>query len=1308
MKTYFTTIFYILLIQISFAQFRTIKFEHISLEQGLSQSSIYSIIQDNRGFLWFGTGEGLNRYDGNHFAVYKMNILDSNSISENWITSIVQDKESYIWIGTDGGGLNKYDQKTEQFTSYLFSKKNPFSISGNSVRCIFEDSKGFLWVGTDKGLNKFDKTKGTFTRFFHDKLNSGSISNDVINCIFESTNGELWIGTNEGGLCKFDAASNSFTHFTNKPSDLKSLAGNSVWSIREEKNTPYLWIATFSGLEKFNRNTGECIHFKNNPLNPSSICSNEIQTLLIDKESNLWIGTAGGGLSILYAQNKEKGIFNNYLHNPNDLTTLSQNQISSIIQDNSGVIWIGTKGGGINKYQRDYFNHYKKMTSNDYAFHNSIWSILEDNNGALWLGYENELYCFDKGFHFTEKYKTFSNHASNANENSYVRFSALAEDKYGRIWVGTIGGGLSIFDKALGKKQTFLNNKKDNNSLVNNNIRVIYADSKGIIWIGTANGLSRLEYIPTKEPKFTNFKNDTSNLSSLSNSRINSIFEDHEGTIWIGTSGGGLNRIMVDKNDPENPAKYSFKQYKTNKSDINSISDVFIMSFCEDSDGNLWIGTYNGGLNLMNRKSETFKSYRVEDGLPNNVIYGILPDKQGYLWLSTNSGLSRFSPKTKKFKNFDQKDGLQSNEFNRGAHFKSKNGTLYFAGINGLNSFLPENIKDNPIKPQVVITNFKLFNKVITPGLHSPLSVSVIETNEITLTHEQYIFTFDFAALSYISQHKNLYAYKMEGLDNEWIYTDGKNKSATYTDLRGGTYTFHVKASNNDGLWNETGRSIVITILPPFWETWWFRLLLGFFILGAITIAYIFRINRIKKQKLVLEKLVKERTAEVEQQKEELKVQAEQLQLSNNELEKLSIVASETNNAVSIFDEKGNLEWFNFGYTRMFGFTFEEFKKIDSANIFDKHPALKEKLELSISNNEIISYQIYTPTKNGQKIWIQTTLTPITEAMGTIRKIIAIDSDITSLKQAESEILQQNEEISAQKNALEEQNEKIHAYNEKISGSIRYAKTIQQAILPEIEHLRNFFECFLIFRPKDIVSGDFHWFSALNSKFENIDIFNLKDESTGKNINISDLKYIFLAAVDCTGHGIPGAFMSLIGYTLLNEIISIKKIYEPDQILNQLNLDIRAALRQENTENRDGMDICFCRLENMTSESADILYCGAKRPLFIVRNNSEVVEILPATRKSIGGIYAFKNIVDFANYRTTLYKNDTIFLTSDGVIDQNNLERKRFGTARFLNTISQNKYETMQEQKKLLEMALNQFQQNDEQRDDITVLAIKI
>jgi DNA-binding NtrC family response regulator/ligand-binding sensor domain-containing protein len=874
------------------AQPNDMRFEHISVEQGLSQNIINCMLQDHKGFMWFGTMDGLIKYDGYSFIVYKHEALNPNSLSDNLVWSILESHDgerATLWIGTSGG-LNKFDRENEQFTHFVHDPKDPHSLSHNVVTAIYEDSatRNTLWIGTDGGgLNKFDREKEQFTHFVHDPKNPHSLSHNSVYAICEDSasphSAGLWIGTNGGGLDKFDRENEQFTHFVHDPKNPHGLSHNEITSIYEDPALPNtLWIGTYGGgLNRFDCEKKQFTRFVHDLNNRHSLGHSEVKAIYKDHAGALWIGTNGGGLNKLVpnpASNRGEGSdrhqnqFVHFVHDSNNPHSLSDNRVLSIYEDRSGVLWIGTGDNGLNKLvlspaynggegaDRNYkhFTHFSNDPKNPHSLsNNNVMSICEDSSplrgtgrNTLWIGGSGGLNKFDRE---NGQFTHFVHDPKNPHSLGNDKVMSIYEDSAlpNTLWIGTWGGGLNRFDRTRGQFTRFSNDPNNPQSLNHNYVLIIFEDRAGTLWIGTwGGGLNRFD---RHTEQFTHFVHDPKDPHSLSHNVVISIYEESatRNKLWIGTWGGGLNRLDRDReqftrfvHDPKNP---------------HSLSHNRVTFIYEDSASwnTLWIGTYGGGLNKFDRDREQFTHYTEKDGLANNAICGILEDDNGYLWISTANGLSRFDPRAKTstgaFRNYDAADGLQNHFFRIGACLKSRSGEMFFGGFNGLEAFYPDRVKDNPYVPPVVITAFKKFDKVVK------LERAIDDLKALTLSYEDNFFSFEFAALNYNNPQKNQYAYKLEGFDRDWIYC-GTRRYAAYTNLDPGKYVFRVKGSNNDGVWNEEGAAIAIMITPPFWQTWWFRVLAILSILVSAFTWHQRRMRRVEEKRKALELQVKEKS----------------------------------------------------------------------------------------------------------------------------------------------------------------------------------------------------------------------------------------------------------------------------------------------------------------------------------------------------------------------------------------------------------------------------------------------------------------
>lgn len=843
LKSTLLIIFFNLLVCSLFGQgvsnFKNLKFKHLSLEEGLSQSSVICVLQDHKGFLWFGTRDGLNRYDGYTFKKYRYNSQDSGSLSNSYIRFLYEDEYNNLWIGTNNG-LNKYIADKDSFKRYSQNLGKTQNESANEIWSIVSYNKDYLWLGTGFGLKKFDTKKGTFSRYnIIDTKKKGS--NDVTRNLLKTSDGALWICTNTG-VDFYDPKRKIKIHYSNIRNGANSVPIE--FPIIYQDNDKNLWLGHRGGLALLNKKKNVFEQF----VLPSGSVLNivaEVRTIQQDYLGNLWVGTYNG----LYIINSNKSSIVHTLHDENDPNSLSQNSVYKIFEDSQANIWVGTYAGGINFYDRSY-----------------------------------------------DLFKNFSSGTNNSKLN-YKVVSSVIEDPDQNLWIGTEGGGINFLNRKTGMFNYYKHNDNDPNSLSTDNVKSMIQTKSGNFWIGTHDG--GLNFLnPNQRPfKFKKYTSIAGDNRSLSNNRIISLFEDYKSNIWIGTSGGGINVLENDSKSItriQDPSEYIgaiiYSITKTSDKNILLISgnkglakvnctthkitpihyrvkkDLYNTSATlyayEDANKNLWIATEGDGLYYYNTSSKKSSKYGIPQGLPNEVIYGILEDDYNNLWISTNYGLSRFNLTSHQFKNFDVSDGLLGNEFNYGAFMKLKNGNLMFGGENGINFFNPNSIVENAFIPPVYIASILVDNK--------PFLEKNEAENEIELKYNQNDFSFNFVALSYSQPNKNQYAYKLEGFDKDWNYI-GNKKSATYTNIDAGDYVFKVKASNSDGLWNEKGDMINVRILPAPWKSWWAYIIYLVLFIAALLLIRKYSLLRIhEKNELKQERLEKEKIEEINQLKLQL------------------------------------------------------------------------------------------------------------------------------------------------------------------------------------------------------------------------------------------------------------------------------------------------------------------------------------------------------------------------------------------------------------------------------------------------------
>ena len=797
---------------------RSMRFQHTSQEQGLSQSYVYAIVQDQTGFMWFGTQNGLNRFDGFEFEVHARDPNDPATLSDETVRTMLRDRSGVLWIGTDAGGLSRFDSVNRTFTNYLHDPENPDSIGNNRVRVIYEDSDGVLWIGTDgAGLNRFERDAGTFA------------------------------------------------HYLNDPSDAGSLPSNHVWSIADDSDGA-LWVATDQGLSRLERGSSTFVHFQHDPDDPGSISDNQVRVLYRDADDVIWAGTENGGLNRF---DRDSRTFERFVHDAADNSSISANRVNAIHQDRDGVLWVGTVQG-LNAWEprSKTFERYVNEASDRYSLaHDNVLSIYQDRGDVLWVGTYAGLSRWVPATRAVLHYREDANDLQSLNTSAITSF---VEDDAGKIWVGTFGGGINVLDPSADRFRHIKHLPENDASLSSDRVMSLEVDANGNVWAGTrAAGLNRYD---ADANAFTRFRNDPDDPASLSADGITYILEGADKALWVATFGGGLNRF-----DPETE---TFRRYRHDPNDPESLSNDRILVLFEDRTGNIWVGTYGGGLNRFDPSSETFTRFRAApgergtlsgdeitmiqedqagnlwvgvkdsglhrwayqdresgtveferftelDGLPDATIYAGAWDMQGHLWLSTGRGLSRMDTEALRFRNYDTSHGLQGDEFNLAAAYAAKDGRLYFGGLNGFNVFDPALLHESRIPPLVVITGVSSMNETIDVG-----------SDELRLAYDQRVVSFQFAALDFAAPEKSVYQYRLDGFDANWVDA-GRERRATYTNLPAGAYTFRVKAANNDGVWSEQDAALSFSMTPAPWATWWayvaYAVLAGLLVWGILT-----------------------------------------------------------------------------------------------------------------------------------------------------------------------------------------------------------------------------------------------------------------------------------------------------------------------------------------------------------------------------------------------------------------------------------------------------------------------------------------
>lgn len=827
-----------------------LQFRRLSLNEGLSHSVVYRIFEDSRGYIWVGTADGLNRFDGYRFIQYRYDPLNPESISSNTVWEIFEDSRGNLWIGTDKG-LNLFTRESERFKRYVYNSMKADSLANDRVGEIFEDSHGGLWIGTwGGGLDHFDRENEKFIHYRNDPNRDESISSNNVGGILEGADGALWIAT-ENSLDKLDLASGKFQHHSFVQKEKKQLWRTAYQKVIADDNGS-LWMTTYgSGLLRFDLKSERFEQFRSVSNDLNSISSNVVWDIEKDPSGALWIGTEEG-LDLFWPQSESFTHYDFNPDNPDDAEALSSATVYDIHRDRSGVYWLATYGGGINQFNlmRQGFTHYHHKPDDTNTISNdNVTAILEDTRGYLWVGTVGGVNRIDRKSGYVVHYNSNPN---NPYSLSSDRVNAVFQDKRGQIWIGTDSGLNRYndkFDRIFPYEVIVASERGSLLNLKNVSITAICQDSDGILWLGTEG--YGLVYLDVETNQAVMFVPESRNPNSISSKYITAIYQDRSGFLWVGTSVQGLNRY--DRSTGR------FLHFTYDSKEADSLSDNTVTAIFQNRTGTLWVGTM-GGLNKYDRTTAAFIHYRERDGLPNDVIYGIVEDDQGYLWMSTNNGITRFDPRRETFKNFNRQDGLQNNQFNKGAYFRSNSGEMFFGGINGVNAFRPGQIKDNPYIPPVVLTSLTQGNEPVDT------KVAITSVDQINLYWPNNFFEFGFAALSYIQPEKNQYAYKLENFDKSWIYV-GTSRSGRYTNLPGGNYTLRIKGSNNDGVWNEEGFALKITVVPPIWQRVWFQWAVALLVVGIVFAGYRIRIREINLRNRQLALQVAERTREIEQRR---------------------------------------------------------------------------------------------------------------------------------------------------------------------------------------------------------------------------------------------------------------------------------------------------------------------------------------------------------------------------------------------------------------------------------------------------------
>lgn len=859
-------------------QFGNIRFDLFTIEQGLSSSVIYSINQDKKGFLWIGTGEGLNRFDGYNFKVFKHSPFDSTSISDNWILSILPDSRGDLWLGTHNGGLNKYVHSKSKFEQFRFEHNSANSIASDRVWDITEEKPGFLWISTSGGLCYFEIDEKKFTRYTENPEIDNSLPGNSVNTVFIDSKGNRWVGIFGGGIVKIEGEGSDADFIHPEIKDTSGDIRTAMIKVINEDKYGNLWLGTYrDGLIRINPADGTFLKFKHDSKNEGSLSENSVFGLEFDKAGNLWVGTHDEGISILPEQflnvkNSFEAQFIRIKNDPAERGSLSNNSAIALYRDSNNLMWIGTDKG-VNKYN-SFRAKFFTLSFRDLGINRStgsfVKSAFQDSRGEYWFGtYNDGLYRYNKNNNNVLRYITTGNNRNGLSNNTVW---AILEEKPGEYWFGT-SYGLNYYIESENK---FIHYFRDENStsISHNNISALYDLSEKYLLVGTWGG--GLNLFDREAGVFYRYNHDYNDDKSLSSNVIKSFHVDSAGNLWIATFGGGLNFVDAKELKAGLPRGLKFTCFKHNRDNRKSISSDNVTFITETSSGDLWCGTFGGGLNYIHLENNNigavanvrFESYLEKDGLSDNTIYNLLTDSQDNIWMSTNRGLSKYDTKQKTFFNYDMKDGLQNNEFDQGAYVDNE-GNLVFGGTIGLNIFDPLNLTSGDKNAPLAITSVKKFS----PGMDDEFELNT--SGRINIEYSDYYFVIEFAALDLTRPEKNQYAYKMEGFDDDWIIAGNKN-SVSYTNLDGGDYIFLVKGTDSEGTWSDQYASIPVTVSSPPWSRWWAFTIYGIILLSIILgfIRFAGREQRrelkLRQRELEMERNVSKKLREEEKLKETL------------------------------------------------------------------------------------------------------------------------------------------------------------------------------------------------------------------------------------------------------------------------------------------------------------------------------------------------------------------------------------------------------------------------------------------------------
>jgi len=847
------------------------KIEHLSLEDGLSQSIVYSITQDHKGFMWFGTQDGLNRYDGYSFKVYKPQPFDSTSLRHNSITAILTDKNGQLWVGTAWGGLHLYDPIQDHFRRFGHNPQDSISINSQRIVGLQETSRG-IWISTANGFNLME-VEGTnaqnykvkFQRFLYEPNQERGESVDFVQALYEDRKGDVWLGV-KGKLLKYEFSKGAIlkdapvVSFEFDEQNTKSISSNYMTGFAEDQKGNF-WVATIEGLNRYVEESNSFERFFHEKNNPNSLSSNRIKSIICASNGDLWLGTGAKGVSRIKANSltargeaTKELVFEHYTADDKD-NPLSINYVETIFEDqwNEGVIWVGTMVGGLNKLipitKRFKTMNLKESPYNKWVKSSAVFCTFKDQKERIWMGTEDGIlvYNLQNGQHQVLSANEKSPHALKGNF-----CTALVNDKANNLWVGANHGLYKITEPKPNQFQ--FKRYQPSEGCRDQSASSVYVAPNGLLYIGTWSGMSVFD--PIKDEVLScPIILDTLTFESKGY-KISDFLQDDKGNLWIATLQGLILIEDFERAWRNCEIRPNLKVFHHNENDSSSLWDSYIADLGQDDAGNIWAATSSGIVKVMLKGDELeFEAFTEKDGLANNMVYGMVKDpKTGDFWLSSNGGITKFNPIQKTFDNYTIQDGLQSNEFNGGAFTRAEDGEMIFGGINGISRFYPEEIQYDTIPPKIWITSL-IYDK------DKKLNLLYQPKQSIELPYSKSHFSLDFLGIDYANPNENQYAYRLDGLHEEWI-SAGINRQVNFSDLSPGDYTFRVKACNGDGVWTEEVASVQIVILPPFWMTPWFYGLIALLILAVLWYFHQSSVKRKIEKVVEIEKIRKNAAAD--------------------------------------------------------------------------------------------------------------------------------------------------------------------------------------------------------------------------------------------------------------------------------------------------------------------------------------------------------------------------------------------------------------------------------------------------------------